>query len=41
MATAVEASNVAVRYVAEAERGPFPLPTKILPVVTMGCFLGT
>jgi len=42
MDTAVEASGVAMRYVTEAERGPFPPPpTKILPVVTMSCFLGT
>jgi len=38
MATAVEASEVAMRYVTEAER--FLPPTKILPVVTVSCFLG-
>jgi len=42
MATAVEASDVAIRYMAEAERCPTitTTTTKILPVVTVSCFLG-
>ena len=42
MATAVEASDVAMRYVTEAEMCPpyTHTHTKILPLVTVSCFLG-
>ena len=38
MATTVEVSDVAMRYVTGAEG--FPPPTKILPVTNVSCFLG-